>query len=68
MSLTLEAYHGYNAAQRKKVLRGDLQQLLDEHLDTEGSVASIRGIIRDELNTKFDTLKIDLSITKLKLS
>ena len=55
------AYH--NAAQRKKVLRGDLQQLLDEHLDTEGSVAFIRGIIREELNTKFDTLKKDLTKT-----
>ena len=63
MSLTLETYHGFNAAQRKKVLRGELQQLLDEHLDTEGSVASIRGIIREELNTKFDTLKKDLTNT-----
>ena len=61
MSLTLETYHSYNAAQRKKVLRGDLQQLLDEHLDTEGSVASIRGIIREELTTKFDNLKKELN-------
>ena len=61
MALTLETYHGYNAIQRKKVLRVDLQKLLDEHLDNEGSVASIRGIIRDELTVKFDTLKKDLT-------
>ncbi len=61
--MTLEEYHTYSANQRKKVLRCDLQKLLDEHLDTEGSIASIRGIIRDELNTKFETLKTDLTRT-----
>ena len=61
MPLTLETYHSYSAAQSKKVHRAELQQLLDEHLDTEDSVASIRGIIREELTTKFDNLKTELN-------
>ena len=36
---------------------------MDEHLDTEGSVASLRGVIREELDTKFRQLETDLSNT-----
>ena len=61
MPLTIEQYHGYNAAQRKKVKRDELQAILDEHLNTDGNIASLRGIIRDELNTKFETMKTEIS-------
>ena len=49
-TLTIELYNTYNAAQRKQVKRNQLQSLLDEHL-AEGNVNSLRGIIRDELNS-----------------
>lgn len=60
MALTIEAYHGFSATERKKVKRDMLQKLLDEHLDTEGTVNSIRGIMREELDTKLDSVKKDL--------
>ena len=65
MPLTIEQYHKYNAsqAQRRKIKRDELQSLLDEHLNTDGNVASLRGIIRDELNTKFEEMKTELSNT-----
>ena len=63
MALTIEGYHKLNANQRKKVKRDQLQLLLDEHLNTEGSVASLRGVIREELDAKFKQLETDLSNT-----
>lgn len=48
MVLTFEDYHKLNATQRTKVKRGDLQQLLDEHINADNA-NSIRGIIREEL-------------------
>ena len=63
MTLTTEQCHGYNAAQRKKVKRDDLQAMLDEHLNTDGNVASLRGVIRDELNVKFEEFKTEVSRT-----
>ena len=50
MVLPFEDYHRLNPTQRTKVKRAELQQLLDEHI-TAGNANSIRGIIRDELNT-----------------
>ena len=44
-------YHRFNAAQRRRVKRDELQSLLDEHIITEGNVISLRGIIHDELKT-----------------
>ena len=61
MPLTIEQYHKFNAGQRKKVKRDELQTLLDEHLNTEGNVNSLRGIIREELNTNLTQLKADLN-------
>ena len=61
MSLTIEQYHKFNAAQRKKVKRDERQSLLDEHLNTEGKVNPLRGIIRDEMNTNHTQLKTDLN-------
>ena len=61
MPITIEQYHKYNAAQRKKVKREELQTLLDEHLNTEGNVNSLRGIIREELNANFAQLKSDMT-------
>ena len=49
-----------NPSQRKSIRRNDLQALLDEHIQ-EGDVSSIRGIIREELDTKFDALKKELT-------
>ena len=49
-----------NPSQRKQIRRNDLQALLDEHIQ-EGEVNSIRGIIREELDSKFDTLKKELT-------
>ena len=60
---TIEQYHKLNPTQRKKVKREQLQALLDEHLDSDGTVASLRGIIREELDTKFRQLETDLSNT-----
>ena len=59
--LTIEEYHGYNAVQRKKIKRDVLQTLQDEHLNGEENVNSIRGVIREELDTKFEVLKTELS-------
>ena len=50
MVLTFEDYHALNASQRSKVKRAELQQLLDEHI-TADNANSMRGIIREELNT-----------------
>ena len=50
MVLTFEDYHNLTATQRTKVKRGDLQQLLDEHINADNA-NSIRGIIREELTT-----------------
>ena len=62
MVLTIEQYCRYNPTQRKKVKRDRLQAMLDEHIQSEGeAVASIRGIIRDELNTKLEAMKTELS-------
>ena len=61
MALTIEDYHKLNANQRKKIKRDALQKLVEEHLNTDGTVNSIRGIIRDELNTKFDEIKSELN-------
>ena len=62
MVLTIEEYCGFNASQRGKIKRGELQAILDEFLQTdEGSVTSIRGIIREELNTKLEEMKTELS-------
>ena len=49
-----------NASQRKSIRRNDLQALLDEHIQ-EGDINSIRGIIREELDSKFDALKKELT-------
>ena len=55
MALTLEEYQGMNPSDRKRVKRGDLQTLLDEFLGEDAdNIASLRGIIRDELTMKFD--------------
>ena len=50
MVLTFEDYHKLTATQRSKVKRPELQQLLDEHIDADNA-NSIRGIIRDELDS-----------------
>ena len=63
MPLTIEEYQELNPAQRKAIRKPDLQALLDEQINTDGNVNSIRGIIREELNIKFDTLKKDLADT-----
>ena len=62
-TLTIEEYNKLTANQRRQVKRTQLQSLLDEHLDTESTVASLRGIIREELDTKFKTLETELSNT-----
>ena len=42
--------------------RDELQAMLDKHLQSDGeAVASIRGIICDESNTKLETMKTELS-------
>ena len=62
MVLTIEEYCGYNASQRKRVKRDELQVILDEHLQTDGgNVTSLRGIIREELSTKLEAMKAELS-------
>ena len=63
-ALSIEQYHKYNAAQRKRVKKEDLQKMLDEHLATDGgNVNSLRGILREELATKLEELKTELSQT-----
>ena len=62
MVLTIESYCAFNASQRKKVKRDELQAMLDEHLQTDGgNVASIRGVIREELDTKLAAMKTEFS-------
>ena len=62
MVLTMEQYCSFNPTQRKRVKRDELQAMLDEHLQSDGeAVASIRGIIREELNTKLEAMKTELS-------
>ena len=58
----MEEYQKMNASQRKTIRRNDLQALLDEHIQ-EGEINSIRGIIREELDSKFDALKKELAKT-----
>ena len=51
-----------NATQRKKVKGDELQALLDEHLQTDGkNVASIRGVIREELDIKLEAMETEMS-------
>ena len=58
----MEQYCKFNPTQRKKVKRDELQAMLDEHIQSDGeAVASIRGIIREELNTKLEAMKTELS-------
>ena len=55
MTLTIENYQVMNVSQKKKVKRDELQTLL-EHLSDDVNAASIRGIIREELDAKFAEL------------
>ena len=61
MPITIEEYHSLSAKDRKKVNKEDLRLMLDEHLSNDGNIASIRGIIREELDTKFKVMKDELS-------
>ena len=61
MPITIEQYNNFSVQQRKKVKRDELQTILDEHLNDDGSVASMRGIIREEMTTLFEGFKKELT-------
>ena len=58
---TMEEYQKMSAAQRKHIRRNDLQAILDEHVNSDGDINTIRGIIREELDTKFEALEKKLT-------
>ena len=52
MVLSLEDYQIMTATQKKIVKRAEFQALSDEFVGDDANIASLRGIIRDELNTE----------------
>ena len=56
MVLTLENYQALNVSQRKKVKREELQTLIDDHI-ADSDVATLRGVIRDELKAQTAALE-----------
>ena len=60
MTLTLESYQTMNQTQRKRLKRDELQQLVDDQLNEAGDVATLRGVIRDELKKQTTELETTL--------
>ena len=53
----LEEYQKMSSAQRKSFKHAELQAILDEQVDDDVNVNTLRGIIREELNVYFKELE-----------
>ena len=60
MAYTLENYQAMTIAQRNRLKRDELKQLVDDQLNEAGDIATLRGVIRDELQKQTSALETAL--------